>query len=66
MPSNNFYKTETISLSRISVNQFQLLGATCLFLASKFKAFNNIRSETMVEYTDNLYTSRELKVGNKK
>ena len=66
MPSNNFYKTETISLSRISVNQFQLLGATCLFLASKFKAFNNIRSETMVEYTDNLYTSRELKVGKKK
>ena len=48
------------------MNQFQLLGATCLFLASKFKAFNNIRSETMVEYTDNLYTSRELKVGNKK
>ena len=46
------------------MNQFQLLGASCLFLASKFKAIDSIRSIEVVDYTDHAYTVRELKVGN--
>ena len=49
-------------LFRISKNQLQLLGAACLFLASKFKAVDHISSEKLVMYTDYSITTQELKV----
>ena len=51
-----------LSFFRIPKNQFQLLGATCLFLASKFKAIDHISSKTLRAYTDDSITEQELKV----
>jgi len=49
-----------LSVCCIKVNQFQLLGASCLFLASKFKAIQHLSSETLVMYTDYSINSSEL------
>lgn len=50
-----------LSVCRIRTSQFQLLGAACLFLASKFKAVEHLSSEMMVSYTDYSVTVTELK-----
>jgi len=50
-----------LSVCRIRTSQFQLLGAACLFLASKFKAVDHLSSEMMVSYTDYSVTVTELK-----
>ena len=58
-----YMKIDTI-FNRIRTSQFQLLGAACLFLASKFKAVDHLSSEMMVSYTDYSITQAELKVSN--
>lgn len=50
-----------LAQSRIPKNMFQLLGATCLFLGSKFKAIEHISSKNLREYTDDSITEHELK-----
>jgi len=50
-----------LAQSRISKNMFQLLGATCLFLSSKFKAIEHISSKKLRMYTDDSITEQELK-----
>jgi len=50
-----------LAVCRISTNQFQLLGAACLFLASKFKALEHITSDKLVMFTDYSITVQELK-----
>jgi len=50
-----------LAVCRISTNQFQLLGAACLFLASKFKALEHITSDKLVMFTDYSITIQELK-----
>ena len=49
-------------LLRIPKTTFQLLGATCLFLSSKFKAIEHISSKKLRAYTDDSITEQELKV----
>ena len=56
------YLFNILFLFRIRTSQFQLLGAACLFLASKFKAVEHLSSEMMVSYTDYSVTVTELKV----
>jgi len=50
-----------LAVCRIGTNQFQLLGAACLFLASKFKALEHITSDKLVMFTDYSITIQELK-----
>lgn len=50
-----------LAQSRIPKNMFQLLGATCLFLSSKFKAMEHISSKKLRMYTDDSITEQELK-----
>ena len=38
------------------------MGATCLFLSSKFKAMEHISSKKLRAYTDDSITEQELKV----
>ena len=47
--------------TRIVKNQLQLLGATCLFLASKFKETAPIPGDRLVMYTDFSITIEELR-----
>ena len=56
----SFYSTPP--LFRIPKHTFQLLGATCLFLSSKFKAIEHIGSRKLRGYTDDSITEQELKV----
>jgi len=55
------YMDRFLAICRISKSQLQLLGAACLFLASKFKALEHISSEKLVMYTDFSVTGQELK-----
>jgi len=50
-----------LAQSRIPKSTFQLLGATCLFLSSKFKAIEHISSKKLRAYTDDSITEQELK-----
>jgi len=50
-----------LAQSRIPKTTFQLLGATCLFLSSKFKAIEHISSKKLRAYTDDSITEQELK-----
>lgn len=51
-----------LSVVRIRKNQLQLLGAVCLFLASKLRQTRPIEAEKLVQYTENSITSEELVV----
>ena len=57
-----FKISKPLSLLRIPKTTFQLLGATCLFLSSKFKAIEHISSKKLRAYTDDSITEQELKV----
>ena len=46
----------------IALIKEKLLGATCLFLSSKFKAIEHISSKKLRAYTDDSITEQELKV----
>lgn len=51
-----------LSVVRIRKNQLQLLGAVCLFLASKLRQTKPIEAEKLVQYTENSITAEELVV----
>ena len=57
-----FKISKPLSLLRIPKTTFQLLGATCLFLSSKFKAIEHISRKKLRAYTDDSITEQELKV----
>lgn len=49
-----------LSVAVIRKTQLQLLGTSCMFLASKLKEANPLTAETLVVYTDNSITLDEL------
>jgi cyclin D2 len=49
-----------LALVEIRKNQLQLLGAVCLFLASKLRQTRPLCTKRLVEYTDYSITSKEL------
>jgi G1/S-specific cyclin-D2 len=51
-----------LSVSRTSKSHLQLLGAVCLFLASKLKESNPLSAEKLVLYTDRSITYEEIRV----
>jgi len=55
------YMDRFLSTCRIQKNHLQLLGAVCLFLASKFKETVAIPSEKLVMYTDFSVSLAQLK-----
>ena len=56
------YMDRFLSKVHIKKSQFQLLGAVCLFLASKFKEVTPLPAENLVIYTDNSITAFEITV----
>ncbi len=56
------YMDRFLSKVNIKKSQFQLLGATCLFLASKFKETSPLPAENLVIFTDHSITTYELTV----
>ena len=56
------YMDRFLSKVHIKKSQFQLLGAVCLFLASKFKEVTPLPAENLVIYTDNSITAYEITV----
>uniref|UniRef100_H2ZXH6 Cyclin N-terminal domain-containing protein n=1 Tax=Latimeria chalumnae TaxID=7897 RepID=H2ZXH6_LATCH len=50
-----------LSLISLEKSQLQLLGSTCLFLASKLKETNPLMAETLCAYSDFSFTYQELK-----
>ena len=56
------YMDRFLSKVHIKKSQFQLLGAVCLFLASKFKEVAPLPAENLVIYTDNSITTYEITV----
>lgn len=51
-----------LSVVRIRKSQLQLLGAVCLFLASKIRQTRPISAQKLVKYTDDSITCEELVV----
>jgi cyclin D3 len=51
-----------LSRCRISKDQFQLVGAVCILISSKFRGTNPISGKTLIIYTDNSITDQEIKV----
>ena len=58
------YLDRFLSVVNIRKNQLQLLGAVCMFLASKLKETMPLSAEKLVIYTDNSITLEELMVKN--
>ena len=56
------YMDRFLSKVHIKKSQFQLLGAVCLFLASKFKEVTPLPAENLVIYTENSITAYEITV----
>lgn len=57
------YLDRYLSAVSIKINQFQLLGAVCMFLASKMKETNpSLTAEKLCYYTGNSITVQELMV----
>ena len=54
------YMDRVLSTLTIKKNQFQLLAAVCILLASKFTQVVSITSEQLVIYTDNSVSKKEL------
>ena len=54
------YMDRVLSTLTIKKNQFQLLAAVCILLASKFSQVVSITSEQLVIYTDNSVSKKEL------
>lgn len=55
-----------LSVVRIRKNQLQLLGAVCLFLASKLRQTRPLEAEKLVLYTDFSVNAEEIVVSNKR
>lgn len=51
-----------LSKKQIPKDYFQLLGITCLMIASKFTETNNIDTKNCIMLTDNTYTLKEIKL----
>ena len=56
------YMDRFLSKMHIKKSQFQLLGAVCLFLASKFKEVTPLPAENLVIYTDNSVSVKDITV----
>ena len=60
------YLDRFLATKNISKTQFQLVAATCMFLASKFKETCPLPAEHLVVYTDYSITVQELLVSPQK
>lgn len=56
------YLDRILAIVRLKRSQFQLLGATCMFLASKLKDTAPLTAEKLIIYTDNSITLEQLLV----
>ena len=56
------YLDRFLSVLNIKKTQLQLLGATCMYVASKLKETIPLTAEKLVIYTDNSITINELLV----
>ena len=56
------YLDRFLSVQNIKKTQLQLLGATCMYVASKLKETIPLTGEKLVIYTDNSITVNELLV----
>ena len=56
------YLDRFLSIVSTRKNQLQLLGAVCMFLASKLKETSPLSAEKLCIYTDNSITCQELVV----
>lgn len=56
------YLDRFLCVRDIKKTRLQLLGAACMFLASKLKESTPISGEQLVTYTDNYITLNELMV----
>lgn len=56
------YMDRFLTVVDIPRTRLQLLGAVCMFLASKLKETNPLTSEKLVIYTDRSITLEELTV----
>ena len=60
------YLDRFLGVQDIKKSRLQLLGASCMFLASKLREAKPLSAEKLVIYTDNSITLDELMVNNKK
>ena len=56
------YLDRFLSVQEIKKSRLQLLGASCMFLASKLREAKPLSAEKLVIYTDNSITLDELMV----
>ena len=61
-PLSMNYMDRFLSVISISKTQLQLLGAVCMFIASKLKETTPLSADKLVIYTDNSITLDELMV----
>lgn len=61
-PLSMNYMDRFLSVCDIKRNQLQLLGATCMLLASKLKETLPMQAQKLVIYTDYSITLDDLKV----
>ncbi|WP_395241886.1 hypothetical protein, partial [Salmonella sp. s51933] len=54
------YLDRFLSIQGIKKSRLQLLGASCMFLASKLRETRPLSAEKLVIYTDNSITLEEL------
>ncbi|CAH1799886.1 unnamed protein product, partial [Owenia fusiformis] len=59
-PLSMNYLDRFLSVVNIKKSQLQMLGAACMFLASKLKETIPLTAEKLVIYTDNSITLEEL------
>jgi len=52
----------TLSTVSVSINQLQLLGATCMHIASKLRSTNIISTTQCTYYSDHSFTTRAVNV----
>ncbi len=58
------YMDRVLSKLNLRKGQFQLLGATCIFVASKFKESSPVCADKLVVYTDFSVSTAEITVSN--